>query len=136
MRRLPDAVLAWALLAGVLSLDGREGEQAGDPQHPAAAKLAAWRARTSKSEWEQNTSAFWARRTRSSRDVLQGVTLRVPLSEARAGDIMQGVLDWEGEGDTSTLRDWLVEREFHYSDGVVRGVPCASRAEVCQLIYE
>ena len=45
MRRLPDAVLAWALLAGVLSLDGREGEQAGDPQHPAAAKLAAWRAR-------------------------------------------------------------------------------------------
>ena len=48
----------------------------------------------------------------------------------------QGVLDWEGEGDTSALRDWLVEREFHYSDGVVRGVPCASRAEVCQLIYE
>ena len=41
----------------------------------------------------------------------------------------QGVFDWEG--DASALRDWLVEREFHYSDGVVRGVPCASRAEGC-----
>ena len=45
----------------------------------------------------------------------------------------QDVFDWEG--DPSALRDWLVEKEFHYSDGVVRGVPCASRAEAYICTY-
>ena len=43
----------------------------------------------------------------------------------------QGVFSHDWAGDTSTLRDWLVERELYYSDGIVRGVPCASWAEGC-----
>ena len=43
----------------------------------------------------------------------------------------KGVFSHDWSGDTSTLQDWLVERELYYSDGIVRGIPCASWAEGC-----